>query len=124
MWPNPQFSTDLVTFTEKIYNKKLHFCAVLRPVSSGFECRNSLKQIYSIIISIFEIAFCFVKKLSWIQTNSCSTWNFQSFKNLKRNTCDGVFFDVGRCKPAIVLKKDSIAGFAMSLLQIFKKAVL
>ena len=26
MWPNPQFPTDLVTFTEKIFNGKLRFC--------------------------------------------------------------------------------------------------
>ena len=25
MWPNPQFPTDLVTFTEEILNGKLHF---------------------------------------------------------------------------------------------------
>ena len=25
MWPNPQFSADLVTFTEEILNGKLHF---------------------------------------------------------------------------------------------------
>ena len=25
MWPNPQFSADLVTFTEGIFNGKLHF---------------------------------------------------------------------------------------------------
>ena len=25
MWPNPQFSADLVTFTEEILNRKLHF---------------------------------------------------------------------------------------------------
>ena len=25
MWPNPQFPTDLVTFTEEIFNGKLHF---------------------------------------------------------------------------------------------------
>ena len=24
MWPNPQFPADLVTFTEKIFNRKLH----------------------------------------------------------------------------------------------------
>ena len=30
MWPNPQFSADLVTLTEKILNGKLHFlCSVL-----------------------------------------------------------------------------------------------
>ena len=29
MWPNPQFPTDLVTFTEEILNGKLHFlCSV------------------------------------------------------------------------------------------------
>ena len=25
MWPNPQFPADLVTFTEEMYNIKLHF---------------------------------------------------------------------------------------------------
>ena len=25
MWPNPQFSADLVTFTEEILNEKLYF---------------------------------------------------------------------------------------------------
>ena len=29
MWPNPQKTADLVTFTEEILNGKLHFCAVL-----------------------------------------------------------------------------------------------
>ena len=38
MWPNPQFSADLVTFTEEILNGKLHFlcsvfCQSLCPVS-------------------------------------------------------------------------------------------
>ena len=29
MWPNPQFSGDLVTFTEEILNRRLHFlCSV------------------------------------------------------------------------------------------------
>ena len=30
MWPKPQFSADLVTFTEEILNGKLHFlCSVI-----------------------------------------------------------------------------------------------
>ena len=29
MWSNPQFSADLVTFTEEILNGKLHFFAVI-----------------------------------------------------------------------------------------------
>ena len=31
MWPNPQETGDLVTFTEEIFNEKLHFlCSDLR----------------------------------------------------------------------------------------------
>ena len=30
MWPNPKFAADLVTFTEEIFNGKLHFlCSVV-----------------------------------------------------------------------------------------------
>ena len=28
MWPNPQFSADLVTFTGEIFNGNFSFCAV------------------------------------------------------------------------------------------------
>ena len=28
MWPNPQETTDLVTFTEEIFNRNFIFCAV------------------------------------------------------------------------------------------------
>ena len=31
MRPNPQFTADLVTFTEEILNGKIHFCAVSVP---------------------------------------------------------------------------------------------
>ena len=30
MWLNPQDTTDLVTFTEETFKRKLHFCTVLR----------------------------------------------------------------------------------------------
>ena len=34
MWPNPQFSADLVTFTEKILDEKLQFlCSAYDPRS-------------------------------------------------------------------------------------------
>ena len=33
MWPNSQFSVDLVTFTEEILNGNLHFCTVFPSVS-------------------------------------------------------------------------------------------
>ena len=29
MWPNRQFTADLVTFTEEIFNRKLHFFQML-----------------------------------------------------------------------------------------------
>ena len=29
MWPNPLFATDLVTISEEILNRKLHFCALI-----------------------------------------------------------------------------------------------
>ena len=33
MWPNPQFLADLVTFTEEILIKKVHFlCSLLREI--------------------------------------------------------------------------------------------
>ena len=36
MWPNPQFSADLVTFAEEILNEKLHFlCSVC--ISNNFK---------------------------------------------------------------------------------------
>ena len=34
MWPNPQFPSDLVTFTEEILNGKLHFLRSDRPSST------------------------------------------------------------------------------------------
>ena len=34
MWPNPQATADLVTFTEESLNGKFHFCAVrLQPLN-------------------------------------------------------------------------------------------
>ena len=36
MWPNPQNNADLVTFTEKILNGKLHFlCSAVEQFQSG-----------------------------------------------------------------------------------------
>ena len=32
MWPNPQETTDLVTFSEEIYNKKLKFFCAVRDI--------------------------------------------------------------------------------------------
>ena len=34
MWPNPQETADLFTFTEEILNRKLHFFAQWDPIST------------------------------------------------------------------------------------------
>ena len=47
MWPNPQFSADLVTFTEEILTRKLHFL-----------CRENSDLIYytvNLMTHIFKI---------------------------------------------------------------------
>ena len=41
MWPNPQETADLVTFTEKIFNGELHFLCSER---GGWESRFSLPR--------------------------------------------------------------------------------
>ena len=39
MWPNPQETADLVTFTDEILNEKLHFlCSVIAYVPFCFTC--------------------------------------------------------------------------------------
>ena len=44
MWPNLLFPADLVTFTEEIFNGKLHFCAVLSLVVVSTKCQKSVKK--------------------------------------------------------------------------------
>ena len=42
MWPNPQFTTDLLTFTEEILNGKLHFmCSVTNKYLRPYDCSGS-----------------------------------------------------------------------------------
>ena len=48
MWPNPQFSTDLVTFTEEIFNGKLHFLC-----SGNFSNPCGVKFILRLNLSFF-----------------------------------------------------------------------
>ena len=37
MWPNPQETADLVTFTEEIFNGKLNFCVQNKPFIWSYE---------------------------------------------------------------------------------------
>ena len=48
MWSNPQFPTDLVTFTEEILNGKLHFlCSAILFIRGS---TNSNSAIYTVIL--------------------------------------------------------------------------
>ena len=41
MWPNPQETADLVTFTEEILNGKLHFLCSGTPESASGQLQNN-----------------------------------------------------------------------------------
>ena len=43
MWPNPQETADLVTFTEKILNGKLHFLCSVHSPKLELNCYAGLK---------------------------------------------------------------------------------
>ena len=63
MWPNPQFATDLVTFTEEILNGKLYFLGSVyslasRSLKSGDRCNETkLEHRSSICIPPFQYDF-------------------------------------------------------------------
>ena len=48
MWPNPQETANLFTFTEEILNGKLHFCAVIasRSVGASFAVPSSNDKVF------------------------------------------------------------------------------
>ena len=46
MWPNPQETADLVTFTEEILNGKLHFlCSIIA------------RDVFGFLLNIYDEAF-------------------------------------------------------------------
>ena len=50
MWPNPQFPADLVTFTEEIFNGKLHFlCSAFAKIVNGFQPVTIFTESYPVI---------------------------------------------------------------------------
>ena len=64
MWPNLQFPADLVTFTEEILNKKLHF------LCSDTTCYTYLSTIVTAHQNLVKITqkfhlFCKTSQLAW-----------------------------------------------------------
>ena len=54
MWPNPQFTTDLVMFTEEIFNGKLYFCTVNSDMFRTYDI-TKLKTRFLLVYFISEI---------------------------------------------------------------------
>ena len=54
MWPNPKFAADLVTFTEEILNRKLHFlCAVELIIPGNYRASIDLNDTFN-SVSVYE----------------------------------------------------------------------
>ena len=91
MWPNPQETADLITFTEEIHNRKLHFCGVLQLTVWGFHNHQNITKVKGNIFwggrndrRVFNrvshpTVFC--KNVFW---NIC--------QHSQENTCANVFF--------------------------------
>ena len=53
MWPNPQETADLVTFTEEILNGKLHFlCSVMETLMTLAGFQKSYQSLLLLCISL------------------------------------------------------------------------
>ena len=50
MWPNPQETADLVTFTEEILNEKLHFLCSVR--IAFYICANTYHDVTAIEVDV------------------------------------------------------------------------
>ena len=80
MWPNPQFPADLVTFTEEILNRKLHFLYSDRKGSS-----HPFFEGYSIyFMGDYAVIHCLGNSFSsdmFISKKGCSYTFFQRYCN-------------------------------------------
>ena len=66
MWPNPQETADLVTFTEEIINGKLHFlCSVIKLTKI---CKEN--QMWNVLyIRVYDVTFDELKT-----SELCNLW--------------------------------------------------
>ena len=64
MWPNPQFSTDLVTITEEILNGKLYF--LCSEIWNRRFVNGNLESFYQRISWDFDLAILVLKVIMYI----------------------------------------------------------
>ena len=83
MWPNPQETAALVTFTEEIRNGKLHFCAVVFAISDN-EIRIPYDQIDLSLPrqSHILILTCYGRLSQWIRKKTNNRDEFWSMYNI------------------------------------------
>ena len=75
MWPNPQETTDLVTFTEEILNRKLHFlCSETISNFKKLDIGNHLSKTFKLRSSNWAYIFWFKNQtfLKGITATRCS----------------------------------------------------
>ena len=66
MWPDPQKTADLVTFTEQIGTGKLHFlCSLVLYQFLYSIYKNMNKQITTYIINVFKSIVTLPSKNNW-----------------------------------------------------------
>ena len=76
MWRNPQFPTDLVTFTEEILNEKLHFL-------SSVTTSQLWKNLPSLTINIIHNMLLLRQRKKTPKNNTFTAFVLNMLKNLK-----------------------------------------
>ena len=95
MWSNPQISADLVTFTEEIFNGKLHFLCSVSLKSFGNSSGNSYSK-FAIRFSwdeSKELSNSLLEPDMWLLVNHTKPTNtlYWNSGQLKYNTVSGEY---------------------------------
>ena len=91
MCPNPQETADLITFTEEIHNRKLHFCGVLQLTVWGFHNHQNITKVKCNILA--EVDATTEGYLTGSVTQRCFAKMYsETFANTHRKTPVQMFF--------------------------------
>ena len=62
MWPDPQFPVEMITFTEEILNRNLHFlCSTIKPLIVAAHIHGMIKYNLHILQPGSEIELCYLQ---------------------------------------------------------------
>ena len=104
MWPNPQETADLVTFTEEILNGKLRFLYSASKHLRWELCNNSL--IYFLLKLCCSIFKLFISTIWWLVSKECLAYKGTIQNALKqlRRSFFGKIVNSWKHKPTISAK--------------------